>query len=59
MANSYMEAYRPIVENEKTVTTAVARSHFRNIVADATLTNLLVRGTVFGLQSGVGRIERY
>ena len=59
MASGYLKAYRPIVERRKTLPFEERHKQFQeyrrgryaefNLVYD--------RGTVFGLQSGVGRIE--
>ncbi len=59
MANSYLNAYAPIVEKRKDIKFTQQQKHFQeyrrgryaefNLVYD--------RGTVFGLQSEVGRIE--
>lgn len=59
MANSYLKAYTPIVERRKEATFTAQQKAFQeyrrgryaefNLVYD--------RGTLFGLQSGVGRIE--
>lgn len=59
LAHSYLEAYVPIVERRRNETFTEQQKHFQeyrrgryaefNLVYD--------RGTIFGLQSGVGRIE--
>ena len=59
MANSYLKAYLPIVEKRKDTPYSEAHRHFQEYRRGRYVEFNLVydRGTVFGLQSGVGRIE--
>ena len=59
MANSYMKAYCPIVEKRKDSDYGAREKSFQEYRRGRYVEFNLVydRGTVFGLQSGVGRIE--
>ena len=59
MANSYLEAYLPIVAKRKNQPYSEANKEFQEYRRGRYVEFNLVydRGTVFGLQSGVGRIE--
>jgi coproporphyrinogen III oxidase len=59
MANSYMKAYCPIVEKRKDSDYGARERSFQEYRRGRYVEFNLVydRGTVFGLQSGVGRIE--
>ena len=59
LANSYMKAYRPIVEKRKDSDYGAREKSFQEYRRGRYVEFNLVydRGTVFGLQSGVGRIE--
>ena len=59
MANSYLEAYVPIVERRKDLPYTQTQREFQEYRRGRYVEFNLVfdRGTLFGLQSGVGRIE--
>ena len=59
MANSYMKAYCPIVEKRKDSDYGAREKSFQEYRRGRYVEFNLVydQGTVFGLQSGVGRIE--
>jgi coproporphyrinogen III oxidase len=59
MANSYLDAYRPIVARRKDTPFSERQREFQEYRRGRYVEFNLVydRGTVFGLQSGVGRIE--
>lgn len=59
LANSYLKAYLPIVNKRKNTSFSKANKEFQEYRRGRYVEfNLLYdRGTVFGLQSGVGRIE--
>lgn len=59
MANSYLQAYVPIVEKRKNFSYSAEQKAFQEYRRGRYVEFNLVydRGTIFGLQSGVGRIE--
>jgi len=59
MANSYLDAYRPIVARRRDMPFSETQRQFQEYRRGRYVEFNLVydRGTVFGLQSGVGRIE--
>lgn len=59
LGDSYLEAYRPIVERRKQLSYTEKNKHFQSYRRGRYVEFNLVydRGTLFGLQSGVGRIE--
>ncbi len=59
VGNSYLEAYVPILQKRKDIAFSESEKHFQKYRRGRYVEFNLVfdRGTIFGLQSGVGRIE--